>query len=253
MQALVKHQWLLILGKNNTITPRWTVISRQRLLLCFPKLVSPENVVSVNALAHIDIYGAIAIRGNHSGKPSFTVKDSKGTCKPNTGPSKSNHPSVHFSPGWWKCQSTLGRSNQWAQYFKGRGEIRFTDVRRYVFRNTPFLIFIVPLNDICERESSSIPRIITNCIQFISKNGKDQQGIFRLSGSTSEIKEYTDLLDEGSSCHWIRIDQTGRDITFSRNSDVHAVAGLLKLFLRSLPDPLINHQFYHQFLATTGS
>lgn len=31
---------------------------------------------------------------------------------------------------------------------------------------------------------------------------------------------------------------------------VHDVTGTLKLFFRSLPDPLLTHQLYHSFIAT---
>ena len=31
--------------------------------------------------------------------------------------------------------------------------------------------------------------------------------------------------------------------------DVHAVAGLLKLYLRELPEPLLTHRFYDTFIA----
>ena len=38
-------------------------------------------------------------------------------------------------------------------------------------------------------------------------------------------------------------------IDISQCKDRHAVAGLLKLYLRELPDPLLTHRFYETFIA----
>jgi RalA-binding protein 1 len=54
-------------------------------------------------------------------------------------------------------------------------------------------------------------------------------GVLRLSGSASEIERYQKRFDEG------------QDVDFARaNVDVHVVAGLLKLFLREMPEPLLS-------------
>ena len=39
------------------------------------------------------------------------------------------------------------------------------------------------------------------------------------------------------------------ELPLSKCEDVHAVAGLLKLYLRELPDPLLTHRFYSTFVA----
>jgi len=211
-KAVLKHQWFGLAGKQ--ITARWAVITRQRQLLGFTKACSPENIMATHATFVIDIFGATVQKGMTSGKVSFTVKDTKGTVV------------VLITSS---ASETV--ANEWIEMINqlstARGEIKVES-----------LTFGVPIETLCEKEGTSIPGIVTRCIDFILKNGTDQQGIFRLSGSTSEIKEYTDILD------------AGQQVTFSRITDVHAVSGLLKLWLRRLPDPLIHSNLYAQFLAT---
>jgi len=208
---LIKHQWMMqIIGK--TVTPRWVVISRQRQLLCFPKLLSPDNIVSPNATAYMDLYGATALKGSYAGKPSFTVQGQKGVSM-----------LLATSGDEKQCESWVNQINS---LVNERGPIQQKS-----------LTFGIPLSELIEREGTVVPTLVTRCIDYIVKNGADQQGVFRLSGSSSEIKEYTDILDEG------------QEVNF-RNADVHAVTGVLKLFLRSLPDSLFPNKLYHQYIDT---
>lgn len=66
--------------------------------------------------------------------------------------------------------------------------------------------------------------------------GTDQKGIFRLSGSSAEIDAYVDALDEGGDLH------------FADYCDVHAVAGLFKLFFRKMSEPLLQFDLYEEFI-----
>lgn len=43
---------------------------------------------------------------------------------------------------------------------------------------------------------------------------------------------------------------TGEQVDFSTCEDPHTAAGVLKLFLRSLPEPLLTYQYYDRFLET---
>lgn len=36
-------------------------------------------------------------------------------------------------------------------------------------------------------------------------------------------------------------------------SDIHAVAGLLKMYLRDLPEPLFTDRLYHEFVKAKGN
>lgn len=44
-----------------------------------------------------------------------------------------------------------------------------------------------------------------------------------------------------------------RELTLDVCEDRHAVACLLKLYLRELPDPLLTHRFYDTFIAVQSN
>jgi len=67
-----------------------------------------------------------------------------------------------------------------------------------------------------------------------------QEGIFRISGSASDITRLRDQLDRGKSPSEV----------FAETRDIHAVTGLLKQFLRELTEPLCTFALYDAFLAT---
>jgi hypothetical protein len=60
----------------------------------------------------------------------------------------------------------------------------------------------------------------------------DVEGIFRKSGGMISVQKYRDLYDNGE------------DPDLSECVDPHTVSGLLKLYLRSLPEPLITYDLY---------
>jgi hypothetical protein len=59
-----------------------------------------------------------------------------------------------------------------------------------------------------------------------------------MSGSSSLVEYYRDQFDQGV------------DVNVMLCKDVHAVAGLLKLYLRELPEPLFPYEFYTDVLET---
>lgn len=62
------------------------------------------------------------------------------------------------------------------------------------------------------------------------------QGVFRLSGDSLEIGATRDRLDLGAAVDLARVGP-------------HSVSGLVKLFLRSLPEPLLRFDHYDQLVA----
>ena len=78
-----------------------------------------------------------------------------------------------------------------------------------------------PMND-----RRQVPCLIEAAIEVISNNGLEAEGIFRISGNSSRIKELQDAYDKGNP----------PDLS---NEDVHTVTGLLKRYLRELPEPII--------------
>eukprot|EP01087_Luapelamoeba_hula_P013924 TRINITY_DN4016_c0_g1_i2.p1 TRINITY_DN4016_c0_g1~~TRINITY_DN4016_c0_g1_i2.p1 ORF type:complete len:647 (+),score=72.62 TRINITY_DN4016_c0_g1_i2:372-2312(+) len=83
--------------------------------------------------------------------------------------------------------------------------------------------------------SGSIPLIIIKAVDYISSKAMDIEGIFRKSGGMVAIQKYREAFD------------LGEDPDLEECSDPHAIAGLLKLYLRTLPEPLITFDHYPLF------
>eukprot|EP01130_Rhizamoeba_saxonica_P016091 TRINITY_DN7363_c0_g1_i1.p1 TRINITY_DN7363_c0_g1~~TRINITY_DN7363_c0_g1_i1.p1 ORF type:complete len:302 (-),score=57.99 TRINITY_DN7363_c0_g1_i1:175-1080(-) len=82
----------------------------------------------------------------------------------------------------------------------------------------------------------TIPPIIFQTINYLDMNGLDQEGIFRLNGRIYTIENYRDLFD------------IGEVPSFQTECDPHTVAGLLKLYLREMPEPILTFKFYDSFI-----
>lgn len=85
-----------------------------------------------------------------------------------------------------------------------------------------------------------IPSIIRDTVNRIS-NFKETNGIFRISGSKNEI----DTLKKAYN-------SKNKPISLD-DYDIYVVTGLLKLYLRELPNPLCTFEYYNDFLACASS
>ncbi|XP_048365359.1 rho GTPase-activating protein 24 isoform X1 [Sphaerodactylus townsendi] len=81
------------------------------------------------------------------------------------------------------------------------------------------------------------PMLVEQCVDFIRLRGLKEEGLFRLPGQANLVKELQDAFD------------CGEKPLFDRNTDVHTVASLLKLYLRELPEPVIPYSKYEDFLS----
>lgn len=88
-----------------------------------------------------------------------------------------------------------------------------------------------------------LPAVVYRCIQYLDAKGAiTEEGIFRLSGSNVVIKALRERFNvEGD----INI------ITDETYYDIHAVASLLKLYLRELPTTILTRDLHLQFLSVT--
>jgi Rho GTPase-activating protein 1 len=81
-----------------------------------------------------------------------------------------------------------------------------------------------------------IPCLVQSAIEAITAHGIHLEGIFRISGNATRIKQLQESFDKGVPLDLIE------------ESDVHAVAGLLKRYLRELPEPLIPFSIFPSLL-----
>ncbi|NXO52606.1 RHG25 protein, partial [Aramus guarauna] len=81
-----------------------------------------------------------------------------------------------------------------------------------------------------------VPILVQKCAEFIREHGVSEEGIFRLPGQDNLVKQLRDAFDAGERP------------SFGRDTDVHTVASLFKLYLRELPEPVVPWTQYEDFL-----
>lgn len=88
--------------------------------------------------------------------------------------------------------------------------------------------------------NTELPAVMYRCIEYLTfKDAIAEEGIFRLSGSNTVIKALRDRFNtEGD------VDLVGDH----NNYDIHAVASLLKLYLRELPASILTRELHLEFL-----
>eukprot|EP00760_Papus_ankaliazontas_P005490 PhM_4_TR12626/c0_g1_i1/m.83671 len=81
----------------------------------------------------------------------------------------------------------------------------------------------------------SAPYVVVETTSFLLQNACGAPGVFRTPGLSTSITALRNAID------------SSQDITFSPSipEDVHNATGLLKLYLRSLPTPLLNDEFFN--------
>ncbi|KAG2122137.1 hypothetical protein DEU56DRAFT_832941 [Suillus clintonianus] len=108
--------------------------------------------------------------------------------------------------------------------------------------HVPRAIFGVPLEESIDvAEIARLPAVVFRCIQYLEAKKADQEeGIYRLSGSSAVIKGLKDRFNAEGDVDLLASDEYW---------DPHAIAGLLKSFLRELPASILTRELHLKFLA----
>ncbi|THG97366.1 hypothetical protein EW026_g4619 [Hermanssonia centrifuga] len=108
--------------------------------------------------------------------------------------------------------------------------------------HVPRAVFGVSLEESLDvAEIASLPAIVFRCIQYLEvKKAELEEGIYRLSGSSAVIKALKDRFNNEGD-----VDLIGSDEYW----DPHAIAGLLKTFLRELPASILTRDLHLRFLS----
>jgi len=94
----------------------------------------------------------------------------------------------------------------------------------------------------CDFEKRIIPTLVQRCIAEVETRGMNAEGIYRKSGSSSQIKS----IQAGFERDCDHFDIADPDL------DVHAVTSALKQYFRRLPNPLITFEAYDALLEAVG-
>ncbi|KAF0979107.1 hypothetical protein FDP41_002177 [Naegleria fowleri] len=122
---------------------------------------------------------------------------------------------------------------------KASGKIHMRVECRYDLSTQGKVTFGVPLVDLHARHPERVlPDICYKCISRLYKRNLTTEGLFRVPGNKNRMRAYEIQFDQNPD----------QDIKFSEGEDEHTIAGLLKLFLRELPEPPIPHALYSSVL-----
>ncbi|KAL8699343.1 MAG: hypothetical protein Q9201_006055 [Fulgogasparrea decipioides] len=102
-------------------------------------------------------------------------------------------------------------------------------------------VFGLSLDDLLRRDGSAIPLVVYQCLLAVDLFGLDVEGIYRLSGSAMHVSKLRAIFDNDSS----QVDFRNPESFYH---DVNSVAGLLKQFFRDLPNPLLTHEHFQEFI-----
>lgn len=85
-----------------------------------------------------------------------------------------------------------------------------------------------------------IPPIVRKCVDSLSITGViDTEGLFRRSGIQNVIDDIIKRVNAGETIDF-------------KDVDTHAIAGLLKKFLRELQEPLLTFELYDEIVSFLG-
>ncbi|KAL1696531.1 hypothetical protein GGG16DRAFT_84931 [Schizophyllum commune] len=106
----------------------------------------------------------------------------------------------------------------------------------------PRNVFGVPLEESLDvAQIANLPAIVFRAIQYLEAKKADQEeGIYRLSGSSAVIKSLKDRFNAEGDVDLLAADDFW---------DPHAIAGLLKTYLRELPSSILTRELHMRFLA----
>ncbi|XP_055061084.2 rho GTPase-activating protein 10 isoform X2 [Misgurnus anguillicaudatus] len=82
---------------------------------------------------------------------------------------------------------------------------------------------------------------VKNAINAIESRGISDQGLYRVGGVSSKVQKLLSLMIDDKSCDI--------DLAASEDWDIKTITSALKLYLRSLPEPLMTYELYKEFIV----
>ena len=102
----------------------------------------------------------------------------------------------------------------------------------------PTGLFKTSISQTTKKEKRAIPFIITSTVREVERRGVGEVGIYRVSGSATDMAR----LKRAYESNPYEAEQ------LLKECDVHAVAGILKQYLRDLPESIFTSEAYSKFL-----
>ena len=116
--------------------------------------------------------------------------------------------------------------------------IKFTDAKKHLQRKVSTRksgVFGFNLSKTLAHEKNTIPTLVRKCVAEVEGRGVLVEGVYRMSGDARVKKELRERFE---------VDSHAVDISDENLVDIHVVTGILKDYLRKLPNPLISEDMY---------
>ncbi|XP_060803118.1 active breakpoint cluster region-related protein [Amyelois transitella] len=107
----------------------------------------------------------------------------------------------------------------------------------------PGALFGAKITHVAKREKRNIPFIISACVREVERRGITEVGVYRISGSASDLNR----LKKSFETNAYEAEQLLKEV------DIHSVTGVLKLYLRELPEALFTDALYPELIRAWGA
>ncbi|XP_067945590.1 rho GTPase-activating protein 8-like isoform X2 [Watersipora subatra] len=91
-----------------------------------------------------------------------------------------------------------------------------------------------------QNKGQVIPRVVTDCINYIETIGLETEGIFRRSVIVTKVRLVQAVFNEG------------KHVNFELYGGVHVAAVILKTFLREMPEPIMTFELHDYTVRIPG-
>ncbi|XP_014759772.2 active breakpoint cluster region-related protein isoform X3 [Drosophila ananassae] len=140
----------------------------------------------------------------------------------------------------WLTETTQTRSIKLSETLELGCSFRFVPGELCRATTKPGALFGAKMSQVLKREKRDIPFIISACIREVERRGMLEVGCYRVSGSASDLSKLKKAFESDA----YEAEQLLREV------DIHSVTGILKTFLRELPEALFTDQLYPRFFET---
>ncbi|XP_050990933.1 rho GTPase-activating protein 29 isoform X2 [Labeo rohita] len=98
-------------------------------------------------------------------------------------------------------------------------------------------LFGIDFAQVAKNSSDGIPFIIKKCTSEIESRALNIKGIYRVNGAKSRVEKLCQAFENG------------KDLVELSDLHPHDISNVLKLYLRQLPEPLIQYRYYNDIIG----
>lgn len=141
------------------------------------------------------------------------------------------------------------KSSRSANFMQWRSANNNSNKSNAITNSSENLLYNMTLQELVNSEGSNgVPFIIKTCINEVERRGLKIEGIYRISASTSTIEKLEHFFE---SLDINNVNDINKMHSLIDTGDIHAMAGLLKRYLKKIPDSVIPQELYDSFISVS--